>query len=386
MGIVFPRNTYAVTDNLQYRLRAAGALLGVSDNTLRTYADSSGLDVRRASDTNPDSPAVRIFDVPTLFQLAQWRRQQGLSKSPAQGELVVITVDVIKGGTGKSTTAGELALHLQLAGFRVLLIDLDTQANATQMYGYEADLTLDEAAEFNLSEEAIVSGTFANVVLPYIDRIRGALSLRASTTDVIKHPFGAAGPALIPADTFLSDLEQALGNAKGQRELYFRRLIAESQRGAVPGFDTRQFDVIVFDCPPAVSFCSTNALAAADIVVSPIKLDSFSVKGLTKLMSELKSLDDTYKLQPELVILPTHYAPNLARIGRMQTQLNVYKSMLAPSSISASEEFPKSLDFYLPLSLQKPTSAPAKEYKVFSEYIFNKVLKIAAEKSAGGSK
>lgn len=373
------RSTYAVTDNLQYRLRAAGALLGVSDNTMRSYADASGLDVRRASDTNPDSPAVRIFDVPTLFELAQWRRQQGLSKAPAPGgSPVIITVDVIKGGTGKSTTAAELALHLQFAGLRVLLIDLDTQANVTQLYGYESDLTLDEAAEYGLDDEAIVTETFANIVLPYLDRVRGSLSLRAGVgANAIKMPFGESGPHIIPADTFLSDLEQSLANAKGHREMYFRELFAEAKQGKIPGLDISDYDVILFDCPPAISFCSTNALAAADIVVSPIKMDSFSIKGLTKLMSELSALDKTYKLRPELVILPTHYAPNLARIGRMQTQLNTYKANLAPCSISASEEFPKSLENYLPLSLQKPTSSAAKEYKLFAETIFAKVLKIA---------
>ena len=373
------RSTYAVTSNLQYRLRAAGALLGVSDNTMRGYADNSGFDVRRASDTNPDSPSVRIFDVPTLFNLAQWRRQQGLSKSPnTNGCPVVITVDVIKGGTGKSTTAAELALHLQFGGLRVLLIDLDTQANVTQLYGYESDLTLDEAPEYGLNEDAIVTETFANIVLPYLDRVRGALSLRAGVSvDAIKKPFGENGPHLIPADTFLSDFEQSLANAKGHRELYFRELFNEACQGKIPGLDISNYDVILFDCPPAISFCSTNALAAADIVVSPIKMDSFSIKGLTKLMSELGALDKTYKLSPELVILPTHYAPNLARIGRMQTQLNTYKANLAPCSISASEEFPKSLENYLPLSLQKPTSSAAKEYKLFAETIFAKVLKIA---------
>lgn len=373
------RSTYAVTENLQYRLRAAGALLGVSDNTMRGYADASGFDVRRASENNPDSPAVRIFDVPTLFSLAQWRRQQNLSKSPAtNGCPVVITVDVIKGGTGKSTTAAELALHLQFAGLRVLLIDLDTQANVTQLYGYESDLTLDEAPEYGLNEDAIVTETFANIVLPYLDRVRGSLSLRAGVSvDAIKMPFGENGPHIIPADTFLSDLEQGLANAKGHRELYFRELFAEAKQGKIPGLDISGYDAIVFDCPPAISFLSTNALAAADIVVSPIKMDSFSIKGLTKLMSELGALDKTYKLRPELVILPTHYAPNLARIGRMQTQLNTYKTNLAPCSISASEEFPKSLENYLPLSLQKPTSSAAKEYKLFAETIFAKVLKIA---------
>ncbi len=375
------RDTYAVTAGLDYRLRAAGALLGVSDNTLRTYADTSGLAVRRASDINPAAPSVRLFDLETIFQLAAWRRSTGLFKGPAvESGPVVITVDVIKGGTGKSTTTAELGLHLQLMGLRVLLIDLDIQANLTQMYGYEADLTESEAQDYYLTPRAIVTGTFASVMLPFLERTRTGNTRWPDQTSYVKRPFGESGPALIPADTFLGDLEQGIANAKGPRELFFRKFLEAAKNGQVPGFDATQYDVILFDCPPSISFTSTNALSAADFVISPIKLDSFSVKGLSKLVSELNMLDQTYQVRPELIILPTHYAPNLARIGRMQSQLTGYKDYLAPCAISASEEFPKGLEAYLPLALQKPTISATKEYRVFAEHMYTKIVKRGASR------
>lgn len=376
------RSTFAHTETLQYRLRAAGALLGVTDNTLRGYADNAGIPVKRASDLTPGAPSVRVFDPDTLFRLAQWRRSQGYIKGPASGPIIV-TTDVIKGGTGKTTTSVEMALHLQLLGLRVLLIDLDCQANATQLMGYEPDLTLDEATGYEIAPEAIVQHTFASVLLPFLDnrsRPSGAFLRSTANIDVIKKPFGEAGPHLLPADTYLGDVETALANAKGQRELYIRQLIAASMDGSVSGLNASHYDVIIFDCPPSVSFTSTAALAAADFVVAPIRLDAFSVKGLTKLMGELNSLNEAYQLSPELVILPTHYAPHLARIGRMQSQLNNYRDLLAPNVISASEDFPKSLDGYLPLTLQKPTCNAAKEYKLFAEHMHAKILGKAAEK------
>lgn len=368
------RSTYADVAALQYRLRAAGALLGVTDNTLRNYADNAGIAVRRASEITPGAPAVRVFDPETLFHMAQWRRDQGYIKGPpALSGPTIIAVDVIKGGTGKTTTSVELSLHLQLLGMRVLLIDLDVQANATQLMGYEPDLTQDEAEAYGVNESAIITDTFASVLLPYIDsRSRGARQARIA--NVIKKPFGEHGPHLVPADTFLGDVEQTLANAKGQRELYVKQLLSASVEGSVPGFNVQGYDIIIFDCPPNVSFTSTTALAAADIVVAPIRLDAFSVKGLTKLMRELDGLDEAYKVRPELVILPTHYQPQLARIGRMQTQLNKYRDLLAPNVISASEEFPKSLDNYLPLTLQKPTCNASKEYRMFAEFILGKIL------------
>ena len=378
------RSTYADTSVLQFRLRAAGALLGVTDNTLRNYADTAGVEIKRANEYTPGAPAVRVFTPESLFQIAQWRRSQGYIKGPApSAPPLIIAVDVIKGGTGKTTTSVELTLHLQLLGMKVLLVDLDVQANATQLMGYEPDLTLDEAVEFGLNEGAIVTDTFASLLLPFIEsRSRGAMALRSpQSADVIKKPFGEYGPHLIPADTFLGDIEQALANAKGQRELYIKQMLATSFEGQVAGFNSKDYDVIVFDCPPNVSFTSTAALAASDLVIAPIRLDAFSVKGLTKLMREIDGLDEAYKTRPELVILPTHYAPQLARIGRMQTQLNTYRNLLAQNVISASEEFPKSLDAYLPLTLQKPTSNASKEYKMFAEFVHSKILAKSSSKA-----
>lgn len=371
------RSTYARIDELQYRLRAACVLLGVTDNTLRTYADNAGIKIMRASDLTPGAPAVRVFSVENLFELAQWRRKQGYIKFPAfENGPAIITVDVIKGGTGKSTTSAELAIHLQLLGLRVLVIDLDIQASATHLFGYEADLTLDEAEGYGLSPDAIVTETFSSVLLPFIDRLRGARPARGddASISIVKRPFGDAGPHLIPADTFLGDIEQGLSGAKGQRELYIKHLLESSQRGEVPDLNVGDYDVVLFDCPPSANFTSTAALGAANIVIAPIRLDAFSVKGLTKLMHELDGLDKAYSVQPDLVILRTHHAPQFSRIERMQAQLMHYRAFVADNYISASEEFPKSLDNYLPLSLQKPTSNSAKEYRLFAEVIFQKLL------------
>ena len=379
------RSTYARTDALMYRLRAAGALLGVTDNTVRSYADGAGIPIKRASDFKTGAPAVRMFEPDTLFKLAGWRRAQGYLKGPNPGAgPVVITVDVIKGGTGKTTTSVELALHLQLMGLRVLLIDLDSQANATQLMGYEPDLTVQEAAAYEVSTEAIVQHTLSSLIIPFIHQRAGSgdFSLQPVVSDeaVIKKPFGESGPHLIPADTNLGDVESAIANGKGQRELFIRNFLDASKDGRIPSLNVGNYDVVIFDCPPTVSFTSTAALAAADFVVAPIRLDAFAVKGLTRLMNEIETVERFYKLRPELVILPTHYAPQLARIGRMQTQLNQFRDLLAPNAISASEEFPKSLDQYLPLSLQKPTSTPAKEYRVFAEHMLSKILAFSNEK------
>lgn len=372
------RSTYALVDAVQHRLKSTATLLSISENTLRSTLTESGIEVRRANQGNPNAPAVRIFDLPTIFEIAAWRRAVKQSKGSEGGKRpIYITVELIKGGTAKSTTACEVGVQLQLQGLKVLLIDLDIQANLTQLLGYEADLSFDEAESYGLAPEAIVDGTFATICAHQLNR-----SKPVDAKTVIKYPFGAFGPALIPADTFFGDLEQMIVNSKGSRELFFQRFFADSIAGKVPGMNAADFDVVIFDCPPSISFVSTNAIAIADILIAPVKMDSFSVKGLSRLVSEMKSLEEAYPgnfINPELVILPTYFSTNLPRVGRMNERLAQYRGKTAPTSISQSEEFPKSNEEYLPLTLTRPGIPAVKEYRMVVDFLIKKIQSIASK-------
>lgn len=379
------RPIYARTDKLLYRLRAAEALLGVSHTTLRAYSDTAGIKVRRANEFNDKAVPTRVFEPETIFSLAQWRRAQGYVKGPAAGP-VVVAVSVVKGGTGKTTTAVEAAVHLQLMGLRVLCIDMDAQANLTQYMGYEADLTEEEAPGQGLTKDAVVTSTFLHVVNFYIGATqRGSLapSSPPPSTDLIKKPFGEDGPHVICGDMYVSDMDTLIANSKGQREMLFRDLFAQSKKGKIPGFDISGYDVILMDCPPNMSMTSTCAIGAADIVVSPVRMDSFAIKGVARLFRDIQGMRETYPImRPQNLILPTHYSPSIPRTSRMQLALNQYATMLSPQVISSSEDFPKSLEQYMPLTLQKPTSRGASEYRLFAEILRDKVSEVATAKAA----
>lgn len=367
------RSTFAMLDSVVYRLKAAASLLGISENTLRTYLQQSGIEVRRQNESNPDAPAIRIFDLQSIFALAAWRRAQGFVK-PVADRPIIITVDIIKGGTGKSTSTAEVAIQLQLGGYRVLVIDIDIQANLTQLLGYEADLSMDEAETYGVSPEAIVEHNFSQICIPFIEKRKQRVQTLPDVSNVIKRPFGANGPALIPADTFLVDLEEGLTNAPGNREQVFKELFKKSREGAIPGFNINEYDFILFDCPPSVSLASSNAIATADYVIAPVRMDAFGVKGMSRLVQEINGLTERSEdPPPHLVILPTHYSPNLQRIGRMHEKLRDHQANLYPNAISSSEMFPKSLEAYLPLTLQAPTSEPVSQYRMFTEFLLKKI-------------
>ena len=379
------RSTFAYVDSIEHRLKSTAALLSISENTLRTTLADSGIEVRRANQANPTAPAVRLFDLPSIFAIAEWRRQKKLTKGIEGKRPVVIAIDIIKGGTAKFTTACEVGVQLQLQGLKVLLIDIDIQANLTQLMGYEADLSDDEAEAYGLTQDAIIKGTFATICAPLIDR----MARTVSAAEVIKYPFGPAGPALIPSDTYFGDLEQAIAKSSGPRELFFQRVFEASAQGRIPGLNITDFDVVLFDCPPSVSFVATNAIAAADIILAPVKMESFAVKGLSKLVSEMNALRTVYPSNignTELVILPTYYSTNLPRVGRMQERLNQYRDHIAPCSISQSEEFPKTIENYLPLTITKPTCAAVKEYRMFVDFLIKKIHAVAKAKEQAHAK
>ena len=373
------RDTFANVGGVAHRLKATAALLMISENTLRNNLAESGIEVKRANSTNPAMPAIRLFDLPTIFKIASWRRSKRLTKQIDAKRPIVIAVDLVKGGVGKSTTAVETAIHLQLSGFRTLLIDLDIQANSTQQMGYEADLDGNDAEAYNLSPLAIVNATFANLVSPMLNRSK--VQVDAST--IVKYPFGEYGPAVIPADTFFGDLEQDIQKSSGKRELVFTNFFNASINGQVPGLDVSQFDCVLLDCPPTVNFITTNALAAADIVVAPVAMEAFSVKGLSKLISELNALSQVYQheiTRPELIILPTFYSKSISRVERMRQRLSIYRKNIADTYISDCEEFPKATDEYLPLALIKPTSPSVDEYRAFTTALIRKMADIAKSK------
>ena len=373
MTQALPRSIYSCINELGFKTSSACALLGISDITLKKYVEKSGVDVLRSTRGVP----VRLYDINNLFQLTEWRRNNGSVKIPKKGSKpVFITINGVKGGTGKTTTAVETAFHLQFLGLRVLAIDLDVQANLTQYFGYQDDLLPSDLPNFGLSEEALITSTFASVVRPFLESRRVARPMQ-EITGLIKKPFGEFGPHCIGSDAYLTDIEKDLSISTGARELAFRSLFEQSLAGGIPGFDLNNYDVVIMDCPPNMSLTSTAALAAADIVIAPVRMESFAVKGLVRLVSEINNLNRDYNFSPELIFLPTLYRPALGKFDRMQQALNKYMSFVCPTVISFSEDLCESRNKYTPFILKNQKSLASRDYKIFAEYIHKKILQIS---------
>lgn len=157
-----------------------------------------------------------------------------------------------KGGVGKSTTAVNLGAGLVRQGKKVLLVDADSQANLTEMLGWQKP---DE-----------LSPTLATLMEKVI-----ADKPIAPQEGILHHQEGVD---LMPSNIELSGLEISLVNTMS-RETVMRTYLSEVRR---------HYDYILIDCSPSLGMLTLNALTAADKVIIPVQSHYLPVKGLEQLL------------------------------------------------------------------------------------------------------
>jgi len=190
----------------------------------------------------------------------------------------VVAVANQKGGVGKTTTAVNLSAYLALS-VRVLLVDLDPQANATSSLGLEPperstyDVLIGQAA----LRDVVIGNARQNLDLAPANR-----ALAGAQVELVELPDRERR------------LERALADVRGD------------------------YDVIMIDCPPSLGILTLNALVAADLLLAPVQCEYLALEGVGQLLETIELVRATLNPRLELLgMLMTMFDPRT----RLSTQV-----------------------------------------------------------------
>ena len=169
------------------------------------------------------------------------------------GTARILAVANQKGGVGKTTTTINLATALAAVGRRVLVIDLDPQANATTGLGLD----------------------HGNVPLTSYELLIENVSLDEAIVDTV-----VPGLKLVPTSVDLSGAEIEL---VGEESREFRLQSKLSNH-------LQEFDYVLIDCPPALGLLTVNALVAADAVLVPLQCEYYALEGMSHLVRTIERI------------------------------------------------------------------------------------------------
>ena len=184
----------------------------------------------------------------SLEQIQAFRQHFGTLpwRDPATDAPLIIACQNFKGGVGKSTTCVNLAHYLALRGYRVLVIDTDSQATATAMFGYLPDADIDESA----------------TLLPFLNGEQRDLGYAVRRTYF-------ANIDLIPACLALYEAEISIVMRVSQQATREQKLAFFNEFRFGIQTVAHNYDVILVDSPPALGMISINVLLAADALLVP---------------------------------------------------------------------------------------------------------------------
>jgi len=244
----------------------------------------------------------------------------------------IYAIAMQKGGVGKTTSVVNVSAYLGSKGYRVLVVDMDPQANATSYFGFEKRKM--NPSVYNL---LVDEASYSDVIVEHKET-----TIR-----------------LLPANPDLAGAEVELVHLFA-RERRLEKALQDADE---------YFDYILIDCPPSLGLLTVNALTAArDGVIIPVQCEYLALEGLTQLLDTLDLVQR--HLNPNLNIrglIMTMYdsRTNLSRqvVEEVRTHFpgKVFRTII-PRNIRLSE----APSYGQPISLYAPTSPGAIAYQLLS--------------------
>jgi len=202
------------------------------------------------------------------------------------GKIVVIANQ--KGGVGKTTTAINLASSLAVMEKRILIIDIDPQANASSGLGLDI-ANIDKTIYDVLLERIPYKEAIHKTFLEYLD--------------------------ILPASQDLVGAEIEMVNMMS-RETRLRKVLKNAKK---------EYDFIFIDCPPSLNLLTVNSFTAGDSVLIPIQCEYFALEGLTQLLNTIRLIQKNLNPQLDLEgIILTMYDSRLNLSKMVEEEVRKY--------------------------------------------------------------
>ncbi|MFC1771013.1 ParA family protein [Candidatus Margulisiibacteriota bacterium] len=251
---------------------------------------------------------------------------------------VVMSVANQKGGVGKTTTAINLASYLSEEGFKVLVMDMDPQANATSGLGID------------------VSEVKENVYHLLIDQ---------NNLEKVLYPTVFDNLHIIPSNKNLAGAEVELIKIVS-RETVLRNAIQEAKK---------YYDYIFIDCPPSLGLLTVNALVASDRTIIPLQCEYYALEGIANLINTLTLVKEHYNPSLEIAgIVLTMYDKRTALNQQVvENAKTCFKDLVFDTIIPRNIRLTEAPSHGLPIALYNSKSKGATAYYNLAKEVKNRV-------------
>ncbi len=242
-----------------------------------------------------------------------------------------------KGGVGKTTTAVNMAAYCAGAGKKVLVVDIDSQGNATTALGFSKG-ALKKSVYNVLVDDDTAAANILNTKLPGLDILPANVDLSGAEVDIVY---------------------------KRNRE----RLLKEALERV-----KNDYDYIFIDCPPSLGLLTINAWVASDSIIIPLQSEYFALEGVSQLMSTIalvrQHLNPNLKIEGVVI---TMYDGRALISKQITAEIKkFFKDKLYEIIIPRNIRLAEAPSHGLPIMLHDPKCVGARAYEALTEEFLSK--------------
>jgi len=249
----------------------------------------------------------------------------------------IISITNQKGGVGKTTTSINLSIGLANKNKKVLLIDLDPQANATTGVGVIKSKIEYSSFDLLTNHNLDINDVIIEEVKENLDMIPSSIKLSATELYLSKEP-----------------------NAEKILNLQLKKL-------------NNQYNYVIIDCPPSLGILNKNALVASNSIIIPVQAEYFALEGLTQLISTINLIKQEFNTSLKIEgILFTMFSHRTNISKEIKNEIikffgkKVYKTTISRSiKVTEAQSEGKSIEEYM------KNSKTSQEYQQFVEEVIS---------------